>query len=171
MERNRIKSLQKQNMKEIFCVRYCCCCWKDWEEMQMRKVFHQSSFRGSQNFAIFTAMHLCWSLFLIRLQRLAKCIQHRGFPVNIVKLFRTPILKKSANCCFWSFSCMKKSFIYPLQNVLHRLLHCFPYLSQQILVFIAWCIYQPVTCFLFTSTIFLKLENITLEKNLLTYCS
>ena len=93
MERNRIKSLQKQNTKEIFCVRHCCCCWKDWEEMQMRKVLHQSSFRGSQNFAIFTAIHLCWSLFLIKLQRLAKSIQHRGFPVNIVKLFRTPISK------------------------------------------------------------------------------
>ena len=34
-----------------------------------------------ENFAIFSGKYLCWSL------------QHRCFPVNIVKFLRTPILK------------------------------------------------------------------------------
>ena len=52
-----------------------------------------------ENFAIFTGKHLYWSLFLIKLQalRLGTLLnrrhQHRCFPANIGKVFRTPILK------------------------------------------------------------------------------
>ena len=47
-----------------------------------------------KNFTIFTERHLCWSLFLIKLQAwkpttLSKRLQHRCFPVNIAKLLRT----------------------------------------------------------------------------------
>ena len=59
-----------------------------------------------KNFAIFTGKHLCWSLCLIKLQ----AFRHRCFPVNIAKIFRTPILKNIckrlllftvfANTCF-----------------------------------------------------------------------
>ena len=57
-----------------------------------------------RNFAIFTGKHLCWSLFLIKLQALHKVagltafnfistssqkrLQHRCFPVNIAKFLR-----------------------------------------------------------------------------------
>ena len=42
-----------------------------------------------KNFAIFTGKHLCWSLFLTRLQAcnfiIKRPLQHRCFPVNIAK--------------------------------------------------------------------------------------
>ena len=46
-------------------------------------------------FANFTGKHLCWSLFLIKLQAnlIKKRLQQRYFPVNFAKFFRTPILK------------------------------------------------------------------------------
>ena len=49
-----------------------------------------------KNVAIFTAIDLCWSLFLIKSQAwdfIEKRLQHRCFPVNIAKFLRTPILK------------------------------------------------------------------------------
>ena len=49
-----------------------------------------------RNFAIFTGKHLCWRLFLIKLQKrkvIKKKLQHRCFPVNIAKFLTTPILK------------------------------------------------------------------------------
>ena len=50
-----------------------------------------------KNFAIFTGKHLCWILFLIKLQVfrtaiLIKSLQHRCFPVNIAKFLRTVFL-------------------------------------------------------------------------------
>ena len=49
-------------------------------------------------FAKFTGKHLCWSLFLLKLQAQAhnfikKILQHRCFPVNIVKFLRTFLRK------------------------------------------------------------------------------
>ena len=44
-----------------------------------------------QYFALFAGEHLCWSLFLIKLQTLR--LLHRCFSVNIAKFSRTPILK------------------------------------------------------------------------------
>ena len=38
-------------------------------------------------FAVFTGKHLCWSLFLIKLQ----AFKHRCFPVNISKCLRTAL--------------------------------------------------------------------------------
>ena len=43
-----------------------------------------------KNFAIFTGKHVCSSL------------QHRSFPVNIVKLLRTPFLQNTSGGCFCS---------------------------------------------------------------------
>ena len=43
-----------------------------------------------KNFAIFTGKHVCSSL------------QHRSFPVNIVKLLRTPFLQNTSCGCFCS---------------------------------------------------------------------
>ena len=53
-----------------------------------------------QNIAIFIGKHLCWSLFLIRLQAFQDCnfikmrLQHRCFPVNIAKFLRTTFFIK-----------------------------------------------------------------------------
>ena len=52
-----------------------------------------------KHFANFIGKHLCWSLFLIKLQalRLAtlikKRLEHGCFPMKFVKILRTPILK------------------------------------------------------------------------------
>ena len=49
-----------------------------------------------KNFAVFTSKHLCWRLFLIKLQTcnfIKKRLQHRYFPVNIAKFLRTSTLK------------------------------------------------------------------------------
>ena len=51
-----------------------------------------------KNFANFTGRHLCWSLFLIKLQAfrpatlIKKRIEHRCFPVKFTKFLRTAIL-------------------------------------------------------------------------------
>ena len=51
-----------------------------------------------KNFAIFTGKHLCWRLFLIKLQywRLAfllkKTLQHNCFPMNIARFLKTAFL-------------------------------------------------------------------------------
>ena len=42
-----------------------------------------------KNFAILTGKHLCWSIFLFKLQAcIKKRLQHSYFPVNITKFFR-----------------------------------------------------------------------------------
>ena len=47
-----------------------------------------------KNFAISTSKHFCWSLFAnLQACNFIKRLEHRSFPVNIAKLFRTPILK------------------------------------------------------------------------------
>ena len=57
------------------------------EKFQLADVFQN---RCSQVFAIFIVKHLCWSLFLIRLQAfIKKRVQHRCFPGNTTKLLRT----------------------------------------------------------------------------------
>ena len=50
-----------------------------------------------KNSAIFTGKHLCWSLFLIKLQAQAcnftnQGLQRRCFPANIAKVWRTAFL-------------------------------------------------------------------------------
>ena len=49
-----------------------------------------------KNFVIFTGKHLCWSLFLIKLQAykfIEKRLQNWCFPLHVRKFLRTPILK------------------------------------------------------------------------------
>ena len=51
-----------------------------------------------KNFVIFTGKHLCWSLFLIKLQAckfIEKRLQHWCFPLHVRKFLRTPILKNT----------------------------------------------------------------------------
>ena len=45
-----------------------------------------------KNFANFTVKHLCWSLFLIKLQA-KKRLQHRCCPVVFAKFLRTSLFK------------------------------------------------------------------------------
>ena len=54
-----------------------------------------------KNFTNYTGKHLCWSLFLIKLQTcnfIKKRLQHRYFPVKFAKFLTTSILK---NICEW----------------------------------------------------------------------
>ena len=49
-----------------------------------------------KNFVIFTGKHLCWSLFLIKLQAykfIEKRLQNWCFPLHVRKFLRTSILK------------------------------------------------------------------------------
>ena len=49
-----------------------------------------------KKFIIFIGKHLCWSLFLIKLQAckfIEKRLQHWCFPLHVRKFSRTPILK------------------------------------------------------------------------------
>ena len=49
-----------------------------------------------KNVVIFTAKHLCWSLFLIKLQAckfIEKRRQHWCFPLHVKKFLRTPMRK------------------------------------------------------------------------------
>ena len=78
---------------------------KNYLVEKMRMVWNRSSHQRCslkkpvlKNFEMFTGKHLRWSLFLIKSQAKAcnlikKRVQRRGFPVNIVKSLRTPILK------------------------------------------------------------------------------
>ena len=55
-----------------------------------------------KNFVIFTGKHLCWSLFLIKLQAckfIEKRLQHWCFPLHVKKFFRTPILIFQSRKC------------------------------------------------------------------------
>ena len=64
-----------------------------WQERSSRsRVFFKIGV--IKHFAIFTRKHLCWSLFLIKLQiwraaTLLKRLQHRYFSANIAHFFRT----------------------------------------------------------------------------------
>ena len=69
-----------------------------------------------KNLSIFKGKHLCWSLFLIKLQAFRSAtwhnfiknrFQHRRFSVNIVKFLKTPILKKIC----------ERSFIYCISGL------------------------------------------------------
>ena len=62
-----------------------------------------------KNFAIFTGKHLCWSLFLIKLQdwRLAfslkKTLQHRCFHMNIARFLKIAFLWTPVHYTFQKF--------------------------------------------------------------------
>ena len=58
-----------------------------WSSRSSRsQMFFKISFL--KNFTMFTGKHLCWSLFLVKLQSL----QHGCFPVNTLKFLRTAFL-------------------------------------------------------------------------------
>ena len=61
-----------------------------------------------ENFSSFTGKHLCWSLYLIKLQvfmpaTLLKTLQHRYFHVKFTKFLRTLILKNICQRLFLQF--------------------------------------------------------------------
>ena len=66
-----------------------------------------------RNFAKFTGKHLCQSLFFNNVSGLrpatllTKRLWHRCFPVNFVKLLRTPILKEHLWWVHCSLTCCK----------------------------------------------------------------
>ena len=75
-----------------------------------------------KNFANFTGKHLCWSLFLIKLQAglkscnfIKKRIQGRCFPVNFAKFLKAPIFTKHLRWLLLYFAKLKlnleKSYI------------------------------------------------------------
>ena len=67
---------------------------KNQKQKQPSEVFIENA--ALKNFGIFTEKHLCWSLFLIKMQAcnfIKRRLQHGCFPVNIAKFLRTPILK------------------------------------------------------------------------------
>ena len=53
-----------------------------------------------KKFANFSGKHLCWNLFLIKLQGFRPEIQHRCFPVKFTKLLRTSFLYNTSGGCF-----------------------------------------------------------------------
>ena len=64
-------------------------------------LLYAGAWLGLKNFAKFTEKHLCWSLFLLKLQPSGlKCffkrLQHRRFPVSFAKFLRTPILQHTS---------------------------------------------------------------------------
>ena len=68
-----------------------------------------------KNFVIFTGKHLCWSLFLIKLQVckfIEKRLRRQCFPLHVRKLLRTPILKSTANGCFCLFFQFSNLFVF-----------------------------------------------------------
>ena len=52
-----------------------------------------------KNFAIFTGKHLCWSLFLIKLQAF------RCFPMNIAKFLRAAFFIENFHCLLLQMFC------------------------------------------------------------------
>ena len=71
-----------------------------------------------KNFAIFTRKHLRWSLRPVTL--LKNGLQHRCFPVNIVKILRTPILKNICERLFLYFRILRKTFFLNNEKMVNR---------------------------------------------------
>ena len=82
--------------------------------LNIHKTFKSNHRRSSikkavlKNFAILRRTPVLESLFnkvagLQAFNFIKKRLYHRCFSVNIAKFFRTPILKKTANGCFWAF--------------------------------------------------------------------
>ena len=92
-----------------------------WMELMTAEFWHTSRQKQSpklfckkavlKNFAIFTGKHLCWCLFLIKLQDfrpvtfIKNRLQHRCFTVNIAKFSRTSILKNICERIVVAFEC------------------------------------------------------------------
>ena len=78
-----------------------------------------------RNFAIFTGKHLCWSLFLIKLQTCIfikkRLLQHRCFSANIMNFSRTPILKNIRKWLLLCTSPVSSTIIFQIHTEL--LLH------------------------------------------------
>ena len=57
-----------------------------------------------KKFTNFIRKHLCWSLFLIKLQAIKKKLQHRCFTMKFAKFLRTPMLKNICKIFSLKFS-------------------------------------------------------------------
>ena len=83
----------KESSVQLFSCEFC----KIFQKRVSRSSWSQMFFKSGvfKSFALFTGKHLCWSLFLIKLQAwrhatlVKKILQHRCFPVNIMKYLRT----------------------------------------------------------------------------------
>ena len=83
-----------------------------------------------KNFAIFTGKHLCWSLFLLKLQAckfIVKRLQHRGFLVNFLfgGIFKNTFLQSTLWCLLLRIYCCIHIVCFSHQ-ILSTLLFLFP---------------------------------------------
>ena len=86
--------IKLENEDSYFSVNFVAEYWKTLQKRGKDRNSHQrySIKKKLKNFAIFTGKHLCLSLFN-KVFLIKKRLQHKCFPVNIVKFLRTPILK------------------------------------------------------------------------------
>ena len=86
--------IKLENEDSCFSVNFVAEYWKTLQKRGKDRNSHQrySIKKKLKNFAIFTGKHLCLSLFN-KVFLIKKRLQHKCFPVNIVKFLRTPILK------------------------------------------------------------------------------
>ena len=83
---------------------------KQSSKQSLRKVHSEADIRRCSSTYMFrknfaTGKHLCWSLFLIKLQVYEKEIptQRTCFPVNIAKFLRTTFFTENPGGCFCQF--------------------------------------------------------------------
>ena len=71
-------------------------------------------------FTIFAEKHLCWNLLLTKLECsfMKKGLQHRFFPVNIMKFLTTPILRNI--CASECFNVVAVCVVNPLPSFLEN---------------------------------------------------
>ena len=81
---NKLSGLSKSQYRSS-CLPLFCSCFKKMRSTR-KQVFFEISVH--KNFAISRGKHLCWSLFLIKLQA---C----NFPVNICKIFKNSLFHKT----------------------------------------------------------------------------
>ena len=85
-----------------------------------------------QYFAIFTGNHLCWSIFLIKLQALNACyfikkrLLHKCFPVNTANFLKTSILKSICERLLLQFLFEMRFSTAILSKSFEKLRLCFP---------------------------------------------
>ena len=85
-----------------------------------------------KNFAIFTGKHLCWGLFLIKLQTPIQT-PTEVFPVDIAKFLRIVFLYNTSGGCFWqSYHNTIKSAGVPV--LWFRTSTCFRFWSKTFLI-------------------------------------
>ena len=63
-------------------------------QRQLPEVFLKNSF-VFKNYAPFSGKHLCWILFLIKIDFIKKRLQQRCFPMNIAKFLKNTLFEEN----------------------------------------------------------------------------